>query len=113
MYNRNIYKYVRGVIPETRVSTDSTSYNTALLNSSSLCSIAGFTTKPYGTNFECTIECTTGALYILPEAAVEPTSSNSYYLSEGEILDIRIKSKLGIKGNSTTAGFQAIIWGDG
>lgn len=113
MYTRNIYKQVRHIISEQIPSSGaSTDYDTSLLNTTSLCSISGWTTRALGQNFQCTIEATTGAIYVLPEATVEPTSSNSFKIAEDGILDIRVKNHLGLKGDSTTAKFQAIVWSD-
>ncbi len=112
MFNRNAFKYIRSIVPEAVVSTDSTSYNATKLHTTSLCSAAGYTTRPFGQNFSVTIEATTGAIYILPDQLVEPTSANAFKIPEGGIVDLKVRNYLSVKGDSTTAKYQAIIWGD-
>ena len=113
MYTRVINKQIRHIVAEQIPSSGaSTDWNTSLLNTTSLCSIAGWTTRALGQNFQVTIEATTGAIYVLPESTAEPTSSNAFKLSEDSVLDLRVKNFLGLKGDSTTAKFQAIVWSD-
>ena len=114
MYTRVMMRNMRSIVPErlahsTAIGT-STGWDMTILNSSSLCSITGFTTRPYGENFSITIEATTGNLYLCPESTVLPTSTNSFLLAEGSLLDLRIKDHLALVGDSTTAKYQAIVW---
>lgn len=113
MYTRDIYKTIRHIIPETVASTaTSTDYKSNLLNSTTVCNITGSTTRSFGRNFSVTIEATTGAIYILPEVDAEPTSTCAFKIPEGGLLDLKIKDLASIKGDSTTAKFQAIVWSD-
>lgn len=113
MYTRSIFKQVRHIVEEQIPSSGtSTDWDSTILNATSLCSVTGWTTRSLGQNFQVTIEATTGAIYVCPESTVEPTSSNSFKVSEDGILDIRVKNFLGLKGDSTTAKFQALVWSD-
>lgn len=112
MFNRPMFKRIRHIFPETLASTAaSTDYKT--LSSTELCNITGYTTRFLGSNYYCTIECTTGALYVRPSTDTEaPTSTNAFKVSEGGVLDLCVKGKLNIGGDSTTAKYQGIVWGD-
>ena len=113
MYSRDVFKGVRHIIPETVACVGTTTnYNSSSLNSSSVCIIPGYSTQILGQNFMCTIECTTGAIYVRPESTAVPVATDSFKISEGGILDIKVKNLAAISGNSTTAKFQALIWSD-
>lgn len=113
MYIRDMFKGVKHIVPETVASTGATTnYKSNLLNSTTICGITGFTTQILGRNFMATIEATSGKIYVLPETDTEPTSSNSYTIHEGDRLNLKIKDLASVKGDSTTAKFQALIWSD-
>ena len=109
MYTKSTFKRIRHMLCETLASTDSTTVNRASLNSTTLCGLS--TTTILGCNFDVTIKATTGAIYIIPDSLTVPTSSNSWKVSEGNTIDIRVPTYIGIRGDSTTAKFQAIVWG--
>lgn len=111
MYTRDIFKRIIAIVPETVASTaTSTDYKIGLISSTCLMTIAGTTTRYWGANFSVTIEATTGNIYILPGEDIEPTSSNAYKLHEGNTIDLKVENFLSIKGDSTTAQLQAIVW---
>jgi len=115
MYNKECFKYARMVIPEKLCSTDSTSCDRASLNSttSSTTYSATLASQIIGSPFECTIAATTGAIYIYPDTPTTTfvaTSSNSFKLGEGEVIDLKVKNYMTLRGDSTTAKYQAIIW---
>lgn len=113
MYVKSEFKKIRAIVPETLASTAaSTDYKPGLISSTRLCTLPGTTTRQWGRNFSVTIEATTGAIYFLPDIAVEPTSVNAFKLSEGYSIDLKIENFLSVKGNSTTAQLQAIVWED-
>ena len=114
MYTKNMFKKIRSIIPETIASSDSTSVNRALLNTTSLCGITGSTTKTLGQNFNVTIVATTGAIYVCPEmpSGTVPTSATAFKIPEGGVLDVKIENFLAVRGDSTTAAFEAIVWGE-
>lgn len=113
MYIRSMFKKIRAIVPETLASTAaSTDYKPGLISSTKLCTLPGTTTRAWGENFSITIQATTGAIYFLPDVAVEPTSVNAFKLPEGYSIDLKIRSFLSVKGDSTTAQLQAIVWED-
>jgi hypothetical protein len=116
MYVRQVYKRLFSAIPEHVVSTDSTTFEYTMINSTTLSIFPGSTTRRYGQNYSITITATTGGLYILPSeytaAPEEPTSDNSYHVDEGEAVTLRIPYMLSVKGDSTTASYKAAIWDD-
>ncbi len=113
MYTRPMFKRIIAIVPETLGSTAaSTDYKIGLISSTCLQTIPGSSLRAWGENFEVTVEATSGNIYIRPDDAVEPTSLNAYKLHEGNSIDIKVKSFLSIKGDSTTAKLQAIVWGD-
>jgi hypothetical protein len=106
-----MFRRIRSIVTERVISTGaSTDYKLTIINSSNICTVPGNTTRSFGTNYDVTIEATSGAVYILPESTAEPTSNNAFKIPEGGILDLKVKSFLSIKGDSTTAKMQAIIW---
>ncbi len=111
MYTRSMYKRIRSILGNTIASIGTTAaFNSSSLNSTSLCSITGWTTRPFGNNFTMTLYCSTGSVYVVPESTVEPTSTNAFLLEEGESIDLKVSNFLSVKGSSTTAAFQAIVW---
>jgi hypothetical protein len=116
MYVREVYKKLLSAIPENIPSSDSTSFNFTQINSTTLSIFPGSTTKIFGRNYGVTITATTGGLYILPSSytttPTEPTSDNSYYMNEGDVLTLRVPYFLSVKGDSTTAAYKAAIWSD-
>ena len=84
------------------------------MSSTVFCNITGTTTKVLGLNFQCTVEATTGAVYIWPSSddAEAPTTDRAFKISEGGVLDVKVHKRLNIGGDSTTAKFQAIVWSD-
>jgi len=113
MYTRKVFKKMISIVPETIASTaTSTDYKIGTISSTRLRTLSGATTRYWGANFEVTIEATTGSIYFLPDEDIEPTSSNAFKLSEGKSIDLKIENFLAIKGDSTTAKFQAIVWTD-
>lgn len=113
MYVRPKFKRIKSIIAETVASTGtSTNYNSSSINTTSLCNVPGSTLLPFGQNFECTVECTTGVLFILADNPIQPTSLNGFKMIEGGVLDVQVENYLNIRGESTTAKFQAIIWRD-
>lgn len=102
---------IRSILGNTVASIGTTAaFNSSSLNSTTLCSITGWTTRPFGNNFSVTLYCTTGNLYVVPESTVEPTSTNAFIISEGESIDLKVNTFLSVKGETTTAAFQALIW---
>jgi hypothetical protein len=104
MYTRNIWKKIRKIIPDTLASTDATA-NT-IISSTHLDAY----NKAIGENFSITIAPTTGDVYIDVFSTV--ATSSGYLLQEGDILDLRVESQINVLGNSTTAKFKALVWGD-
>jgi hypothetical protein len=96
MYVKTQFKPIRAIVGPTIPSTDA--------------GVIDFiTSTAYGTNFQCTIMCTTGQLAI-STVSTAPTTSIGYLLGEGKSLDLLVPSYLSILGNSTTAAYQCIIW---
>lgn len=111
MYTRVIGKRIKHIISERIPSSGaSTDWDNTRLNSTSLCSIVGHVTKPLGTNFDCTIAATTGAIYVLPEGLVEPTSTNAFLIEEGAVLEFTVKTRVALKGYTTNSKYQAVVW---
>lgn len=63
-----------------------------------------------GQNFDITIEAIAGDMYITTKSTA-PTSTNTFKLLEGDVLDLKVNDYLAMIGNSTTCFVQAIIWG--
>jgi len=111
MYTRDIFKRIIAIVPETVASTAaSTDYKPGLISSTKLRTVTGSTTRCWGANFSVTIEATTGNIYLLPEEDAEPTSTNAYKLHEGNAIDLKIENFVSVKGESTLAQLQAIVW---
>jgi hypothetical protein len=111
MYSRDVFKKIIAIVPETIASTaTSTDYRAGLISSTRLRTLNGSSSRYWGANFSVTIEATTGAIYILPSEDAEPTSTNAFKLHEGNSIDLRVTDFLSIKGDSTTAQLQAIVW---
>lgn len=112
MYVKQRNRKWKAIIPITIASTGTTAaYNSSVLCSTTLClNVPGNSAKVYGDNFEVTVYCTTGTLYLRPGSTIEPVVTNSYVLYEGESINLKIDSFLAIKGDTTTAAFQAIVW---
>lgn len=94
-YVRPIYRRIKAIVFENVASTAAGSVDT--LGSS-----------VYGANFDITVHCSTGAVYINPLVAA--TTANGFKLIEGQSLDLKVLSALSIIGDSTTAKYQAIVW---
>jgi hypothetical protein len=60
-------------------------------------------------NMELTITMSTGNAYVSP-LTTTLTSTNGFYLEEGDSLNIMVPEYLAIVGDSTTAAYRAIIW---
>lgn len=61
----------------------------------------------YGANFDVTIMCTTGTIWINGSTTA---TTNSFQLNEGDSIDMKVKDILYTIADTTTAKFQAIIW---
>lgn len=95
LYGTSYFGKILAVIPETVIA--STSGLTRTLSSTD-----------YGSNFEVTLYCTEGTLYINPTTIA--TSTNGYKLNMLKALDIGVRNSLSLIGDSTTAKYSAIVW---
>ena len=94
-------QYVRPMFGIASVITSTVGSTTASVANTTL----GSTT--YGANFSVTIQCTTGEIWINPTTTA---TTNSFKLSEGDAIDLKVKDVLGTIADTTTAKWQAIIW---
>ena len=94
-YVRPIYRRIKAIVFENVASTAAGSVDT--LGSS-----------VYGANFDITVHCSTGVIYVNPLTAA--TTTNSFKLKEDQSIDLKVASALSIIGDSTTAAYQAIVW---
>lgn len=94
--NQNYFRKVRYIVPEQSASTTAGTANSSVINNSS-----------YGTNFDCTIICTTGELWI----NIDATATTSYWkMCEGYKLDLKVASYISTISTSTQPMLSAIIW---
>lgn len=105
MYNRNMFREVRGIIAEKLASTTANSITSIqssdlTLNSSSI----------FGHKFDLTVEATTGSVVIGFTTNVASTNNNGILLTEGSIIDLKVDTALYISSPSTAAKYQAICW---
>ena len=96
MYTRPIFKKIRTIIPEVIPSTTAGVVDTIA------------SSDGYGENFDVTVHCTTGDVYV--NATTAATAANGFKLNEDQSLDIKVLANLSIIGGSTTAAYQCIIW---
>ena len=94
-YVRPIYRRIKAIVFENVASTAAGSVDT--LGSS-----------VYGANFDITVHCSTGVIYVNP--LVTATTANGFKLKEDQSIDLKVASALSIIGDSTTAAYQAIVW---
>lgn len=111
MYTKRRFKKIRAIIPETVACVGtSANFDTTSIHRNAIATPLS-TVLTFGANFSVTIEATTGNIYIYPEStAAEPGASNSFTLLEGNNIDINVENFLSLKGDSTTAAFQGIVW---
>jgi hypothetical protein len=94
--NQQYFRKVGYIIPELAASTTAGTANSSVINYSS-----------YGANFDCTITCTTGDIWINIDAA----ATTSYFkLHEGDAVDFKVGSYISTISTSTAPMYQAIIW---
>jgi hypothetical protein len=108
-YSRIVYKHIRDTVGHTLASTSAGSVDSKTINSTSL---GAFTGTVFGRNFDVTVKCTTGAIYVAPYSTVPVSAANGYQLEEGDEQTFKVKTALQIVGGSTTAGYCAIVWAD-
>jgi len=108
-YTREIYKFMRDSVGHTVASTTAGSVDSKTLNSTT---VGAFTGSVYGAIFDLTIKCTTGTIYVAPNSTVPVSAANGYPLDENESLTFKAKTAVQVVGNSTTAGFSAMVWAD-
>ena len=94
---RSSFRRIIAIIPEAIPSTTAGVVDTIA------------STDGYGENFDITLHCSTGDVYI--NATTVATSANGFKLNEDQSVDIKIKTQLSIVGGSTSAAYQALIWG--
>jgi hypothetical protein len=95
LYGTAYFGKILAIIPETVIA--STEGTTRTISSTD-----------YGSNFEVTILCTTGALFINPSTIA--TSTNGFKLEELKSMDLAVRTNLSLIGNTTTAAYEAIVW---
>lgn len=94
-HSKDTFRKVKGIVAETVVDSSAAEYAIA-------------TAAGYGENFACTIECSSGILYVNPSTVA--TSANGYKLTEEESINIVVPSALSVIGDTSNAAYQAIIW---
>jgi hypothetical protein len=100
VFNREMFKKVKTIIAEVAASTTASVANNTLLSVSS-------TTYDIGENFVCTIQCTTGYVWINP---IGVATTNSFKMEEGTNLELQVSTGISFISDSTTAKIQGIIW---
>jgi hypothetical protein len=95
MFTKTVFRPIKAIIPENVASTSAGAVDTV-------------SSTDYGLNFDITLNCSTGVVYI--NSLTAATTTNGFRLEEGEAIDLRVSSSLSIIGNSTTAAYQAIVW---
>lgn len=100
IFNREMFKKFKTIITQVAPSTTASVANDTLISVNS-------TVYTIGQNFLCTLQCTTGNIWLDPLATA---TTNSFKLSEGEALDLQVESALSLISDSTTAKVQGIIW---
>ena len=63
----------------------------------------------YGLNFDTLLYCSTGTVFF--NTLVAATTANGFRLNESEAMEFSVSSGVSIIGDSTTAAYQAIVWG--
>ena len=96
MYVRDIFRKQRAVIGLTFSSTTAST-------------VSAISSTTYGRNFEITFQALAGNTWI---DATTTATTNAFKLSAGQAIDLRVDDELSIVSDSTTASYQAIIWGD-
>ena len=95
MYSRINFRRVKAIVFENVASTSAGAVDT-------------LSSTAYGENFDITVNCSTGTIFLNPLAAA--TTTNGYKLTEGKDISLKVKSSLSIIGDSTTAAYQGIVW---
>jgi hypothetical protein len=98
IHNRPMFRRVKAIIFESVASTAAGSVDT----------ISSTLSTAIGANFDITVHCSTGSIFINPLAAA--TTTNGFKMIEGQSLDLKVFSALSIIGDSTTAKYQAVVW---
>lgn len=91
-----VFRKFNTIIPETIPSTTAGVVDTIA------------SSDGYGENFDVTLHCSTGDIYI--NASTAATSANGFKLGEDQSIDLKVLSQLSILGGSTTAAYQLIVW---
>lgn len=104
MYNRNMFREVRGIVAERLASASANSISS--IQSSDLT----LNNSVFGQKFDLTVEATTGSVVLGFTTNVASTNNNGIVLTEGSIIDLKVDSALYISSPSTAAKFQAICW---
>ena len=97
-YVRPIFRRIKHIIFENVASTAANSVDT----------ISSTLSTAIGANFDITVHCSTGVIYLNSLAAA--TTTNGFKLKEDQSVDLKVASALSIIGDSTTAAYQAIVW---
>jgi hypothetical protein len=92
---RPMFGFVNTVIPHTVVASTAGTART-------------LSSTDYGENFNLTIHCTTGVVFLNPSTVA--TSANGFKIAEGQSLDLKVSTGLSLVGLTTTAGFQGLVW---
>jgi hypothetical protein len=92
-WGKEISKKIKYIIPNTISSTG----------------ITVLSSTTYGGFFDLTISCSTGNIYI-NTLTTSPTSTNSFLLAEGDVLNLQVSNYLSLFGDSTTSVYKGIVW---
>jgi hypothetical protein len=95
MYTRTLFRKIKAIVFENVASTSAGAVDT-------------ISSTAYGENFDITVNCSTGTIFLNPLTAA--TTTNGFKLAEGQALDLKVASSLSIIGDSTTAAYQGIVW---
>lgn len=95
-WTKSSFRKIKNIIPITVAST--TANAVSKINSSD-----------YGAYMDLTISMSTGNAYI-STLTTTLTSTNGFYIKEGDVIDLQVPDYLAIVGDSTTSAYKAIIW---
>lgn len=92
-----MFKKVRAIVPLTFASTTASA-------------ASSITSTTYGENFEITLQCVTGTVWVNPLAVA---TTNSFAITSGNSLDLLVSNTLSLVSDSTLATYQGIVWKEG